>query len=378
MKYRGDEFSRRLDSLTLEDYLVKEKAVSRESVRTYVSPGVAGGVGLGADAVSAFSQYVWQPAKDFSTETGLQQAPGGLSALARHIVKTLIPGAISGGTSLRDVCRNPIQFAALDRVADPVRIRLGATVVRVMHEGGVPYKADHVEIVYLHDEKLYRLRARAVVMAGGGWVTKHVVRDLPGELHAAYDEFYYGAMLRANVAVNNWRFLYRLGISGGSWFEGFGTGTSVLKAVTYGADSQTVGPDSPAILTLDHPLIYPGLPIEVQTVRGRMELLSNSFQSYERQIRETLNERFSRSGFDSRSDIGGIALNRWGHALLAPQPGFFFGKDGKPAPRDLIRDQAFGRIAFANTDLGGGGSHVFAIQEGHRAAEQILGLVYSV
>jgi spermidine dehydrogenase len=279
---------------------------------------------------------------------------------------------------LRDVCRNPIRFAALDRPGNPVRIRLGSTVVRVEHEGGVPYKSDYVTIVYTRDKKLYRLRARAAVMAGGGWVTKHVVRDLPGELHAAYDHFHYAAMLRANIAVRNWRFLYRLGISGGAWFEGFGTGTSVLKAVTYGADSNTVGPDSPAALTLDHPFIYPGLPIGAQVVKGRIELLSTSFQSYERQIRETLSERFSRSGLDPRRDIAGIVLNRWGHALLAPQPGFFFGKDGKPAPRDLLRAKPFGRIAFAHTDLGGASSHVFAIREAQRAAEQILGLVYSV
>jgi len=378
LKYRGDEFSRRLDSMTLEDYMVSEKGVSRESVRTYVSPSVAGGVGLGADAVSAFSQYVWLPAKDFSTETGLQQAAGGLSALTRHIVKRLIPGAISGGAGLHDVSRNPIQFAALDLPANPVRIRLGATVVRVEHQGGVPYAADFVEIEYARDGKLYRVRARAVIMAGGGWITKHVVRDLPSELRAAYDQFYYGAFLRANVAVKNWRFLYRVGISGGSWFEGFGTGTSVLKAVTYAADSNTVGPDSPAILTLDHPFIYPGLPISTQVVKGRMELLSNSFQSYERQIGETLNDRFSQSGFDPRRDIAAIVLNRWGHALLAPQPGFFFGKDGKTAPRDLLRSKPFGRIAFAHTDLGGGGSHVFAIREAQRAAEQVLGLVYTV
>jgi spermidine dehydrogenase len=109
-----------------------------------------------------------------------------------------------------------------------------------------------------------------------------------------------------------------------------------------------------------------------------MELLSNSFQSYERQIRETLNDRFSQSGFDPRRDIAAIVLNRWGHALLAPQPGFFFGKDGKTAPRDLLRSKPFGRIAFAHTDLGGGGSHVFAIREAQRAAEQVLGLVYTV
>jgi hypothetical protein len=52
--------------------------------------------------------------------------------------------------------------------------------------------------------------------------------------------------------------------------------------------------------------------------------------------------------------------------------GIFFGKDGKPAFRDILRNSPFGRIAFANTDLSGDPSHVTAIEEGERAAGQLL------
>ncbi len=158
LKYRGDEFSRRLDGMTLEDYLVQEKSVRRETVRTYLSPGVAGGVGLGADVVSAFSQYAWLPAKDFSTETGLQQAAGGLTDLLRHVIKTLIPDAIPGQPTLHDVCRNSIDFQALDRPGNPTRVRLSSVAVRVEHEGGIPYKSDHVLVTYTRGGKVFRLR----------------------------------------------------------------------------------------------------------------------------------------------------------------------------------------------------------------------------
>jgi spermidine dehydrogenase len=47
---------------------------------------------------------------------------------------------------------------------------------------------------------------------------------------------------------------------------------------------------------------------------------------------------FARSGFDAKRDIAGIILNRWGHAYLSPQPGFFFGKNGQPAPGEVIRN----------------------------------------
>jgi spermidine dehydrogenase len=84
---------------------------------------------------------------------------------------------------------------------------------------------------------------------------------------------------------------------------------------------------------------------------------------------------FAGSGFDANRDIAGIILNRWGHAYLSPQPGFFFGKDGKPAPRQVLRTAPFGRVAFANTDLAGAMDHRFSIVEAQRAVDQILDAV---
>jgi len=81
---------------------------------------------------------------------------------------------------------------------------------------------------------------------------------------------------------------------------------------------------------------------------------------------------FARSGFDPKRDIAGIVLNRWGHAYLNPQPGFFFGKDGKPSPTEVLRNAPFGRIAFANTDLSGIMDHRASILEAHRAVEELL------
>jgi spermidine dehydrogenase len=82
---------------------------------------------------------------------------------------------------------------------------------------------------------------------------------------------------------------------------------------------------------------------------------------------------FGSFGFDAQRDIAGIVLNRWGHAYLSPQPGFFFGKDGKPAPREVLRKGPFGRITFANTDLAGAMDHRFSILEAQRAVNQLLG-----
>ena len=98
---------------------------------------------------------------------------------------------------------------------------------------------------------------------------------------------------------------------------------------------------------------------------------STSFAQYERAFRAQLCDMFAPGGFDPRRDVAGIILNRWGHAYVSPQQGFFFGVDGKPAPRDVLRDRALGRIAFAKTELAGASDHQNAVRE----AERRVGLV---
>jgi spermidine dehydrogenase len=246
----------------------------------------------------------------------------------------------------------------------------------VQHEGP-PNRAQFVQILYTQAGTIHRVRARAVVMAGGSWTTRHIVRDLPDTHVEAYSHFYRSPCMMANVAVRNWRFLYKLGISGCRWFEGIGNYFEIRKIATVGSDSPTISPDSPVVLTLKILYAYPGLPTAAQGHKGRAEMISTSFREYERQIRQQLSDMFTAMGFDSRRDIAGIILNRWGHAYLNPQPGFFFGSGGKPAARDILRAGPFGRITFANSDLAGVMDHRCSILEAHRAVRQLLDQVVS-
>jgi spermidine dehydrogenase len=230
-------------------------------------------------------------------------------------------------------------------------------------------------VAYTQGGKLYRLKAKSVVMAGGGWITKHVVRDLDTERRNAYSQFLYAPYLVASVAVRNWNFLYKLGISGGEWFEGFGRYVDVRKMAKFGVDSPVAGPDEPTVLTFFVDFAKPGLPADEQGHLGRTELLSTPYSDYERRIREQMTDMFAGSGFDAKRDIAGIVLNRWGHAFINPQPGFFFGSGGKPAPRDALRNGPFGRIAFSHSDLAGAMDHRNAFMESNRAVGQLLNQV---
>jgi spermidine dehydrogenase len=373
-KTEGDAVSRELDAITLEDHLMARHHISRETVRTFLSPVEGGGYGLGPDALSAYCAYAIQTQfpEDGDDALGDQMFPDGNTGFARLMVKTLIPDAFAGPHTVDAVWRNRVRFASLDRAGQPTRIRLKATVVRVEHEGD-PRSAPHVVITYVKGGRLFRVRGRGVVMAGGSWTTKRVVRDLPVSHREAYAQFYRSPCLMANVAVRNWRFLYKMGMSGCRWFEGLGNYLSVRKMALVGGHTPSIGPDSPTVLTIKVLFAHPGQPIAEQGSRGRAQLLGTSFSQYERAFREQLGDMFASGGFDPRRDIAGIILNRWGHAYVNPQPGFFFGVDGKPAPRDVLRNQPHGRIAFANTDLAGAMDHRNSIREADRAVTQLLG-----
>ena len=331
------------------------------------------GSGLGADALSAYCDFAADLLHPYEEKgEAVQMFPGGNTTIARLMVKSLIPASISGDATVDGVSLGKINFAVLDAEDSPSKIRLGATAIAVQHDG-TSEKSQFVSVVYAVGGKLFRVRARSIVMAGGSWTAKHIIRDLPQSHREAYSQFFRSPCMMANIALRNWRFLAKLGITGCRWFgSGIGNYLELRRLATIGGVPKTISPDSPVVLTLKVLYSYPGFSTEDQGHRGRGEMLATSFREYERRIRRQFTEMFSSAGFDASRDIAGIILNRWGHAYLSPQPGFFFGANGKPAPRNILRAAPFGRIAFANTDLAGAMDHRFSILEAQRAVQQLL------
>lgn len=369
----GDEASRHLDSLTIEQHLREQHGLSAETVRTFLSPVTGGGSGLGADVLSAYAEYAAEVLLPWQYDKGAQMFPGGNAGVARHVVKSLMPTAISGPATMEGISRGNVDVAALDRKGQPTRMRLGCTVFSVTHKGS-PEKADEVEIRYARNGKQYRLRTRSVILAGGSWTTKHVAQDMPDRCRKAYGEFYRAPCLMANVAVKNWRFLYDLGLTEARWFEGFGNYLAIQKVPVFGSGPKDMNPDKPTVINLKILYSRPGLSLQDQVTEGRTEMFSTPYREYERKIRTQMTMLFGRSGFDARRDVAGIILNRWGHAYLAPQPGFFFGRNGEAAPGETLRHSPYGRVAFANSDLSGIMDHRMSILEAQRAVKQVLAL----
>jgi spermidine dehydrogenase len=344
-------------------------------ITAYVDPILASIIGLGCDAISAW--WGWHfglPGfRRSSRYTGFvfHCYPGGNAAIARHFVKSLIPEAIGGGARFADVLEQPVDFAALDRPSSPVRMRLGATVVRVEHKGPVD-RSERAVVTFFKDGALRRLAAKRVVMASGGWINRHVIADLPAGHRTAYESFRHSAVLVVNVALNHWRFLPRLGFGSCLWQGGLGFSCNIRRPMRVGgAPGARLHPDDPIVLTFYIPAYTPGMPAKAQGQLGRLRLLTTPFADLERRVREQMATLFGEAGFDPAADIAGLVLNRWGHAYVNPGPGFMFGTGGAEPVSDVIR-KPFGRVAIGHSELQGHQNWNGAAAEGRRAVEALL------
>ncbi len=375
--YTGKDLDRWLDSMSYKDLLEKVLGYSPK-VTEYFDPIIANSMGgVGADVYSAYSARLLElPGTqagykfDRDKDPGAYSFPGGNTGIFRHIVKYLIPDSIKGGKLFEEILYNPINFAALDQPENPIKIRLNSTAIDVSHAGSRE-SSEHVNVTYHQDGMVKKIKAKTVVMSIGGWVARKIVSDMPDQIVEAYKQFYHSPILVVNVALRNWRFLDRLGISSGRWFEGFGTCFSIRRPMKTGKATQPFDPDKPVVMTFYVPFNNPGFPMEEQGPIGRAELLSKSYRDYEQEIVDQMNKMFSADGFDAERDVAGIVLNRWGHAYISPQPGFHFGKDGQDAPKDIVK-KGFGRIQFGHSELSGYMSHTRALNEGARAASAAM------
>ena len=370
---QGEGARLRLDSMSYKAYLEQELQLGSRGA-AMADLFLASSFGLGSDAVSAWvARDVMMPGalsqEQADQDMGRRESfPGGNSGFARYFLKHIIPAAISGEPVFDDIITGSINFKALDNPGQPVRIRLGSTALSVRHEGS---GTSAVRIVAAGAGRVYSIRARGVVMASGGWINRFVVRDLPDEFKHTYAQFNHAPFLVANVALNNWRFLYELGITACRWEGGFGHTCNIRRPMRVGPHPAPLDPDKPMTLTFYVPMHTPGLPVKAQVTKGRAELFYTSYLEYERSILQQMARLFTASGFNAERDVRGIILNRWGHAYVVPEPGFFFDTPTRTAPRNIIK-RGYGRIAFGHSELEGFQHWGPAADEGRRAMQQLL------
>ena len=390
---RDDSLEPWLDRMSYEQLLVDVHGLS-PAIARFADPLVASAVGAGSGTCSALvaTKLMEMPGAALAGETNPDvQAdpafrslpavvrgfnvgcfPGGNSFPYRYFAKHVWPEGIAGGKNPEDVLAGRFNSERLDHRDNRLRLRTGATVIDVRHLPGSNGK--RVRVVYERDGELHAAVGRSAIVCAGAWVSRSILGDAPAHIHNALEAFVHVPYLVANVALTNWRFLERLGITAAVYQGGeFGFTCNIRQPMQVGGYRAPLHPDKPIVLTFYASLVKPELPAKVQGELLRWEMFSTAYADYERRIRRQMTRLFDAGGFDPDRDIAGITLNRWGHAYNVPQPGFFYPADGGRSPSDQLR-AGYGRIFFAHSELRGLQAFAGANAEGYRAARQVMAL----
>jgi spermidine dehydrogenase len=300
--------------------------------------------------------------------------PDGNATIARLLVRWLITDAVPG-TSMEDVGAAHVNYASLDRADQPARIRLNSTVVHVRHDGDV-LKAKEVVTSYVRGGRAYQVRSRAVVMACWNMFIPYLVPELPAAQKEALAFGVKGPLVYTSVAVKQWKAFEKLGVTGVSAPSMYHTGVDLPEAVSLGNLHHPQSPDEPIVLHMTRFPMAPGKPRKDQHRIGRADLLSTTFETFERNIRDQLARNLGEGGFDPARDIIAIAVNRWPHGyaytynpLYDPMDWVYTSTTDRPCVKGR---QPFGLITIANSDAAASPHTDAAMLEAHRAIQEVL------
>jgi len=299
--------------------------------------------------------------------------PDGNAGVARALVRKLIPDALPG-SSMEELVNARLDYGKLDVAGAPTRLKLGATVVKVAHDGA-PDTAQSVTVTYAENGKLRTVSAGKVVLACWHRVIPYLTDEIAPKQVAALNDQVKVPLIYTNVLLRNWRAFAELGISGFEMPNSFWLGASIDMPVSVGDYRFAQTPDDPVLLHVAKIVVTgePGVSPREQAQRGRQMLTTLSFTDLEREVRDMLSRALAGTSFDAARDIEAITCNRWSHgyALEYMRPWDGYWPDG-PLPIATAR-QGWGRIAIANSDSGAYAYAHSAIDQAARAVDELLG-----
>jgi spermidine dehydrogenase len=176
-------------------------------------------------------------------------------------------------------------------------------------------------------------------------------------------------MLVVNTVLRNGSPLAALGIKGAQLPGSFLQNVFLVTGINVGDYHPAWRPEEPCVLqcfaSFGAPL--PGVGLAAQARAARAEMLTMSFEDYERELRRVLTSLLGPGGFDAARDILAITVNRWPHGYARDHvdledPDW----NTTPAPETIGR-QRFGNIAIANSDAGADAYTHAAIDQAWRA-----------
>jgi spermidine dehydrogenase len=374
----------KLIKISYKDFLLQHVKVHPDVVKIFqTAPHDLHAVGI--DAVSAYdcARYGYPGFKGITLpkrhraedqeeeEPYIFHFPDGNASIARMLVRSLVPGVLTGNT-MEDIVTARANYGRLDDAASQVRVRLNSTAVRAKHIGD-PSSAKEVEVTYVRGGKARRVRAANCVLACYNMVIPYLCPEMSEKQKEALAYCVKIPLVYTNVQISNWKSFQKLGINGiyapGAYFSN----VTLDFPVSMGDYRFPSSPDESCLLHLLRTPCKPGLPCKEQYRAGRYELFSTTFETFERHVRDQLGRMLSAGGFDPARDIQAITVNRWPHGYAYEYNSLFEPLDRPASERPcVIGRQPFGRIHIANSDADGHAYTNIAIDQGYRAVTEIV------
>lgn len=373
------EKTAKLAKMSYRDYLLKFAKLPPEAI-----PLVSGGGGRNSKKIDTMPalEAAQRGAVGFDG-LGLQleapfradynfHYPDGAASVARLLLAKIVPAVFPGKPTMETIVNARADYARLDEAASSVRFRLGSMVVRVEHDGPVE-NLRAVRVAYVRDGKMHGVRARNCILACHNTLIPALMPEIPQQQKEALGYAVKVPQLYTNVLIRRWTAFQKLGVSNIS-APGMFFNTNLDAGSTVGGYRGVTTPDEPIVVHMTASPSKPelGLPRRRQLLAGQQELLSMTFADYERKVREQLGRMVGPGGFDPATDILAMTNNRWpyGYAYTYDT---LSDPDVPPEQRPhVIGRQRFGVVTIANTDAGAAAFINQAIDEGHRAVQELL------
>jgi len=373
-----------LDSISYREFLARHLNITEPEVFE-VLQDLASDFGVGIEAAPALNVMSFSglpgwnaaglPEDAQDAEPYIHHFPDGNASIARLLVRSMIP-AVAPGNTMEDIVVARFDYSQLDQINSPVRIRLNSTVTNVSHDGD-SRTARRVWVSYVRDGQAFRVQARGCVLACNNSIIPFLCPELPAAQREALAFQVRMPILYTNVALRNWQAWKKLGIGAVYAPGSYHVHATLDFPVSMGNYAFSGGPDEPVVVHMERfPHVnYQGLSASEQFRRGQYELISTPFESIERSVRRQLAGMLGDGGFDPAKDIAGITVNRWAHGYARfYNPLFdtiYADDDDERYPHMRARKQ-YGRIAIANSDAAASAMLEAAVEQGHRAINELI------
>jgi spermidine dehydrogenase len=372
-----------LSAISYQDFLIKHFGVTEKEVFDFFQDQTSD-IGLGIDATDAFVAMTYAVLPGWKA-TGLPDKgefygdavfkfPDGNASIPRLLVRSLIPG-IAPGNTMEDVVLAQFDYSKLDQQSSNIQVRLNSTVTHVVNVA----EDNNVSLTYVKEGSAYGIKAKQCVLACNNAIIPYICPELPTPQKEALANQVRQPMLLTRVALKNWKAWHKLGLDQVVILGGYHTAINLPSPLNMGGYQYSQDPEEPNTLELHR---FPhvknqGFNAQEQFRAGRYELLATPFEDIERNIRTELNELLGPAGFNAADDIDAIIVNRWAHGYAYTRYFHSLFDDDYEDPNDpryphVHARKPMGNISIANSDAGGNAMVEEAIEQAHRAVNELM------